>query len=209
MGICKAMLETGITPDFITIDGAEGGTGAAPVVFTNNIGTPINEAISFVHNCLIGIDKRNDIKLIASGKVATGYDMVTKIALGADMCNAARAMMFALGCVQSLSCNTNKCPTGIATNDKSRWRSLDIEDKYIRVSNFQRSTVNSFLDVLGAMGLDNPERLHAGLIQVYTDVGISKSYAEIFPQLGNGDLLAPNLSHNFSTEWKLASADKF
>ena len=129
MSICKAMIKTGIKPDFITIDGAEGGTGAAPVTFTNRLGTPINEAITFVNNCLVGSNLRDDIKLIASGKVATGYDIVTKIALGADACNAARSMMFALGCIQSLHCNTDACPTGVATQQKVRWSSLHVRDK--------------------------------------------------------------------------------
>jgi len=115
MGICKAMLETNITPDFITVDGAEGGTGAAPVEFINRLGIPINEAISFVHNCLVGINMRDKIRLIASGKVATGFDMVKQIALGADMCNAARAFMFSVGCIQAVRCHENTCPTGVTT----------------------------------------------------------------------------------------------
>lgn len=209
MGICKAMLETGITPDFITIDGAEGGTGAAPVIFTNRIGTPINEGISFVHNCLMGIDKRDDIKLIASGKVATAYDMMTKIALGADMCNSARAMMFALGCIQSLSCNTNKCPTGIATQDKTRWQSLDVEDKYLRIANFHKGITHSFLEALGTLGVANPDDLHPAIIRRYTDIGVSKNYAEIFPQLKDGDLLRDDIHEAYKDDWQLASADKF
>lgn len=210
MGICKAMLETGITPDFITVDGAEGGTGAAPVVFTNRLGTPINEGISFVHNCLVGINKRDGIKLIAGGKVATAYDMVTKLSLGADMCNAARAMMFALGCIQSLNCNTNHCPTGVATQEKSRWKSLDVADKYVRVANFQRGTIHSFLELLGAMGVCDPDDLHPGLIQRYVDVGVTKTYAEIFPQLSAGDLLADKPTDTaFTKDWLAATADRF
>ena len=159
MGICKAMIQSGIKPDFITVDGAEGGTGAAPVTFTNRIGTPINESITFVHNCLVGANLRDDIKLIASGKIATGYDMVTKIALGADACNMARAMMFALGCLQSLSCNTDRCPTGIATQNKHRWSVLDVSDKSVRVANFQTRTIHSFCELVGALGIDDPDHL--------------------------------------------------
>ncbi|MCB2090871.1 MAG: FMN-binding glutamate synthase family protein [Alphaproteobacteria bacterium] len=209
MGICKAMLESGIIPDFITVDGAEGGTGAAPVAFTNRLGTPINEAISFVHNCLTGINKRADIRLIASGKVATGYDMVTKMALGADTCNSARAMMFALGCVQSLHCNTNKCPTGIATQDRSRWKSLDVEDKYKRVTNFHHSTIHSFTEILGAMGLDHPGKLIPAHIERYMDDGSRKSFAEFYPGLTDGELLGKNINSAFVSDWKLASADRF
>src|SRR5262249_39362214 len=108
-GIVKAMLETGVTPDFITIDGGEGGTGAAPLEFSDSVGTPLNEGLSFVHYALVGANLRDRMRLIASGKVNTGFQITTKVALGADMCNAARAMMFALGCIQALRCNSNKC----------------------------------------------------------------------------------------------------
>lgn len=209
MAICKAMLQTGIMPDFITVDGAEGGTGAAPVVFTNRLGTPANEAISFVHNCLLGIDKREEIKIIASGKVATGYDLITKIAFGADMCNAARAMMFALGCIQSLKCNTNKCPTGVATQDKARWKSLDVEDKYMRVARFQKATVHSFLEVLGAMGLSKPKDLSPKLIRHYENNAINISYDEIYPMLKKGELLSNNISAAFKKDWELAKSTNF
>lgn len=205
MSICKAMLQTGIMPDFITVDGAEGGTGAAPLAFTNNLGMPCNEAVSFVHNCLVGIDVRDRVKIIASGKIATCYDMVTKMALGADMCNAARAMMFALGCIQSLRCNTNHCPTGVATQEKARWKMLDVEDKYMRVANFQKSTIHSFLEILGAMGIKKPEDLHAGLIRSYTDCGISKSYKEIFPHLDKGELLTKKVRKAYESDWQAAS----
>ena len=165
--LCNVMTKANIYPDFITIDGAEGGTGAAPVEFSNRLGTPINEAIPFVNDCLIALKIRDKIKLVASGKVATGYDMITKIALGADICNSARAMMFALGCVQSLSCNTNKCPTGIATQDKKRWKPLDVEDKYQRVANYHKATIENFLELAEAMGITkiddlSPEHIKHG-----------------------------------------------
>jgi glutamate synthase domain-containing protein 2 len=209
MAICKAMIETGIKPDFITIDGAEGGTGAAPVAFANHLGTPINEAITFVNNCLVGANLRQDIKLIASGKIAIGYDMVTKIALGADGCNAARAMMFALGCLQSLKCNTDKCPTGIATQNKSRWSSLDVSDKSIRVANFHRRTVDSFLELIGALGVSVPDELDPSYIFRYTDVSVSKSYATLYPQLEPGELLNKKASGVYADMWKLAKAGVF
>lgn len=209
MSICKAMIKTGIRPDFITIDGAEGGTGAAPVTFTNRLGTPINEAITFVNNCLVGANLRDDIKLIASGKVATGYDLVTKIALGADLCNAARAMMFALGCIQSLQCNTDACPTGIATQKKVRWSSLHVKDKSLRIANFHKRTMHSFLEFVGALGIDDPDRLDPSYIRRYADLGTSKSFATIYPQLNAGDLLDKNAIGIYADLWKLAKAESF
>ncbi len=209
MSICKAMIKTGIKPDFITIDGAEGGTGAAPVAFTNRLGTPINEAINFVHNCLIGSDLRDDITIIASGKVATGYDMLTKLALGADCCNAARSMMFALGCIQSLHCNTDKCPTGIATQQKSRWSGLDVTDKSARVANFHNRTVHSFLELVGALGLECPSSLEPKHIRKITDTNNSKNYQVIYPHLNKGDLLNAKSKTIYNKLWQIADADEF
>ncbi len=143
-GIVKAMLESGILPDFITVDGAEGGTGAAPLEFSDSVGTPLNEGLAFVHYALVGAGLRDPIRLIASGKVNTGFQIATKVALGADMCNAARAMMFALGCIQALRCNTNRCPTGVATQDPDLVRGLHVGDKSARVARFHRETVKSF-----------------------------------------------------------------
>ena len=209
MSICKAMIKTGIKPDFITVDGAEGGTGAAPVAFTNRLGTPINEAITFVNNCLVGANLRKDIKLIASGKIATGYDMITKIALGADTCNAARPMMFALGCIQSLHCNTDACPTGIATQKKTRWSSLNVRDKSVRVANFHKRTLHSFIELLGALGKDDPDQLDPSHIRRYTDISTSKSYNTIYPQLEPGELLKKNSTSLYADLWKNAKAEEF
>lgn len=209
MSICKAMIKTGIKPDFITIDGAEGGTGAAPVTFTNRLGTPINEAITFVNNCLVGSNLRDDIKLIASGKVATGYDIVTKIALGADACNAARSMMFALGCIQSLHCNTDACPTGVATQQKVRWSSLHVRDKSVRVANFHKRTVHSFLELVGALGRDDPDDLDPSYIRRYADLGTSKSFAVIYPQLNAGELLDKKSTGVYVDLWNQAKAESF
>lgn len=209
MSICKAMIKTGIKPDFITIDGAEGGTGAAPVTFTNRLGTPINEAITFVNNCLVGSNLRDDIKLIASGKVATGYDVVTKLALGADACNAARAMMFALGCIQSLHCNTDAYPTGVATQQKSRWSTMHVKDKSVRVANFHRRTIHSFLEFVGALGIDNPDDLDPSYIRRYANLGTSKSYAVIYPQLKLGELLDKKIEGVYCDLWKQAKAESF
>src|SRR5699024_5339795 len=159
MGICKAMLETSIQPDFITVDGAEGGTGAAPAEFEDFVGTYINEALPFVHNCLTGIGKRDEIVVIASGKVAMGFNMVEKIALGADMCNAARPFMFAVGCIQAQRCHTNSCPTGVTTQNPARTKSLVVGTKALRVRNFHDATIKAFLDMTGTLGIDNPDDL--------------------------------------------------
>ena len=151
LGICKAMLETKILPDFITVDGAEGGTGAAPLEFTNHVGEPLEAGLLFVHNSLVGVNLRDKIRIIASGKVATGFDMVEKIALGADMCNSARGMMMSIGCVQSKQCNANTCPTGVATQNQRLQRGLVVEDKKHRAANFHKNTMRSFCEIVGAM----------------------------------------------------------
>lgn len=165
LSICKAMLETGITPDFITVDGAEGGTGAAPIEFTNRLGMVCLEAVNLVHNALVGVGLRDKIRIIASGKTATSFDLLTKIALGADLVNAARTMMLALGCVQSKHCNTNLCPTGIATQDPARSKAIDIDDKSERVKNFHDNTLASFYELVGSMGLDDPAKLMPQMIK--------------------------------------------
>lgn len=157
--ICKAMVATGMRPDFITVDGAEGGTGAAPLEFSNSIGMPAHDAWIFVHNALVGVGLREHIKIIASGKIMTGFHMLRALALGADACNSARGMMFALGCIQALRCNTNKCPTGVATTDPRLATGLVVPDKAERVKNFHAGTVKGFLELLSAVGLRHPDEL--------------------------------------------------
>ncbi len=205
MGICKAMVKTGIYPDFITVDGAEGGTGAAPLEFSNRLGTPINEAISFVHNCLMGVDCRKHITLIASGKVATGFDMVVKLALGADMCNAARAMMFSVGCIQALRCNTNTCPTGVTTQDPRRTKALVINEKYKRVAAYHAATLKSFLDICGAMGIDTPNQLTPAHIHHRTQNECSNSYAQLYSAVEIGALVSKHVPEVYAADW--ANAD--
>jgi len=165
LGICKAMLETGIKPDFITVDGAEGGTGAAPIEFSNRLGMVCLEAVNFVHNALIGVGLRDEIRIIASGKTATSFDLLAKIALGADVVNAARTMMLALGCIQSKHCNTNNCPTGVATQDPARAKAINIDDKSERIKNFHDNTLTSFYELVGSMGLDDPAKLMPQMIK--------------------------------------------
>ena len=210
MGICKAMLETGILPDFITVDGAEGGTGAAPVEFSDYIGTPLNEGIILVHNCLKGINVRDKVRIIASGKIITGFDMAVKIALGADLCHSARGMMFAVGCIQSLRCNQNTCPTGVATQDKTRMYALNVAEKAPRVHHFHDATVHSLLEVIGAAGLTSPDELEPKHIYRRINEAEVKHYNEIYPFLEAGQLLiGEDLPSAYQSEWAVASAEAF
>jgi glutamate synthase domain-containing protein 2 len=205
MAICKAMLETGITPDFITVDGGEGGTGAAPIEFSNSIGTPLNEGLVFIHNALTGIGVRDRIKLIASGKVSTGVHLFSKLALGADLCNSARSMMFALGCIQALRCNTNTCPTGVATQDAALVKGLVVGDKSERVARFHRATVKSFLEVMAAAGIESPDEISPWHIQRRVNSYEVKHYGEIYHFLKPGELLKDRPAE-YDRPWKHASA---
>jgi len=189
--IVGAMVEQDIYPDFITIDGAEGGTGAAPPEFSNHIGFPLTDGLVFAHQTLIGAGAREHVKLIASGKMISGFSNVRTLALGADICNSARGMMFALGCIQALKCNTNKCPTGIATQDPELIEGLDVDTKAVRVFNFHQLTTRNVSEIVGAIGLDNPGELRPDHIMRKMAGGTySKSYADIFPPLESGSLLS-------------------
>jgi glutamate synthase domain-containing protein 2 len=209
LAICKAMVETGICPDFITIDGAEGGTGAAPVEYSNRFGLPCLEGVNFVHNCLIGIGLRDKIKLIGSGKTATGFDIVTKLSVGADLVNAARTMMLALGCIQSQACNTNKCPTGIATQDPKRGRALNVEQRHKRVASFQQRTLASAFDMIGAMGLDDPDSLFPHLIWRRGAAETNRHFDEVYPTIEANALLGEHVPAQYAVDWELASAETF
>lgn len=151
------MIETGLYPDFIVVDGKEGRTGAAPIEFMDHLGMPLRERLSFVHNALIGIGVRQQIKIGASGKIATGIDMARAFALGADWCNAARGFMFAVGCIQAQSCYTDRCLTGVATQDPSRYRALDVPDKATRVTQFHHQTLHALSEITAAAGLSHPK----------------------------------------------------
>ncbi|MBC7419036.1 MAG: FMN-binding glutamate synthase family protein, partial [Pedobacter sp.] len=207
--ICKAMVETGIYPDYITVDGGEGGTGAAPQEFSNSVGMPLREGLTFVYDVLVGFDLKKHIKLIAAGKVATGFDIVKNIALGADMCNAARGMMFALGCIQALECNRNTCPTGVATQDQSLMKGLVVEDKKVRVKNFHSQTVASAVDLLGAAGLRTPSQLTRAYVNRRVSASKMQSYLEIYPYTPTGSLLETPYPSRFELGMALSSSKSF
>lgn len=209
LSILKAMQQTQDGPDFITVDGAEGGTGAAPLEFSNSVGTPLKEGLSFVHNALVGTGLRQHVTLIASGKVTSGFDMARNIALGADVQNCARAMMFALGCIQALRCNTNRCPTGVATQDPSLASGLVVTDKQLRVANFQRETVHSLLEVVAAAGLAHPNLLRKKHITRRISTLEVRSLAEIYPSLDANILLQGAAPQTWKTMWDNASAIDF
>lgn len=209
LAICKAMVKTGIYPDFITVDGGEGGTGAAPLEFSNSVGMPLREALAFIYDALTGFDIKRHIKLIASGKVATGFDLVKNFALGADMCNSARGMMFALGCIQALECNMNTCPTGVATQDKSLMRGLVVDDKKVRVANFHKQTVSSAIQMLGAAGLTKPCDLHRMYIYRRINHSQIQTYAELFPYIPKGSLLNTPYPSSFELDMAISSENTF
>ncbi len=210
MGIVKAMLETGILPDFIVVDGAEGGTGAAPMEFANHIGAPMREGLLFVHNTLVGANLRDQIKLGAAGKVVSAFDIIRAFALGADWVNAGRGFMFALGCIQSLSCNTNKCPTGVATQSESRQKGLVVEDKGERVYHFHRNTLHALAEMIAAAGLSHPDEIEAHHVVRRFSATEIKTYAQTLFFLKRGELLnAPIDSHFYRENWHAASSATF
>jgi glutamate synthase domain-containing protein 2 len=187
--ICKAMLETKILPDFITVDGGEGGTGAAPLEFTNSMGMPARDAWLFVHSALRGVLLRDSIRIIASGKILTGFHIIRAFALGADLCASARGMMLALGCIQSLRCNTNHCPTGITTQNPSLVYGLDVTDKAERVFRYHRETVRGVLELLGAMGLDRLDEIRPHHIFRRIDDLRVRHFGELYDVLEPGQLI--------------------
>lgn len=209
IAICKAMLLTGIYPDFITVDGGEGGTGAAPQEFSNAVGMPLRDALAFVHDILTGFDLRKHVRIIASGKITSGFDMVKNFALGADMCNVARGMMFALGCIQALECHKNTCPTGIATQNPSLTVGLDVTDKKVRVFNFHRTTVSSAVQLIGAAGLKHPYEIHRALIYRRIGPNMIQTYAESYPPIPAGSLKAKPYPPQYENEMDLSSENTF
>lgn len=210
MALCKAMVETGITPDFIVIDGKEGGTGAAPLEFMDHIGMPLRDGLSFAHNALIGAGLRDRVKLAASGKITSAFDMAKVMALGADWCNAARGFMFAVGCIQAQSCHTGECPTGVATQDPLRQRALVVGDKAERVKNFHHNTLHALSELVAAAGLSHPGALRPHHFQRRASSDKVISFAEQYEQLAPGVLLQnPAASPRYGAAWSLAQSASF
>lgn len=208
--IAKAMLKTGITPDFIVVDGAEGGTGAAPVEFVDHVGTPLREGLRLVHNTLVGIGLREQIKLGASGKVISAFDMARIMALGADWCNSARAFMFAVGCIQAQVCHTGKCPTGVTTQDPKRQEALVVSDKSERVANYHANTLSALAELLGAAGLAHPGDLRPHHIAKRISNSEVRVLSALFPDLKKGELLEGKFRQTiFRVGWPMAQAESF
>jgi glutamate synthase domain-containing protein 2 len=208
LAVCKAMLAEGTTPDFIIVDGAEGGTGAAPLEFADHLGTPLTEGLITVHNALAGVGLRDRIRVGASGKVATGADMVKRMVQGADYTNAARAMMFAAGCIQAQRCHTNRCPVGVATQDPRRARALDVPDKSERVHRFQEATVHSAVQIMASMGVRHPDELRPHMLRRRIDPTTVRSYGELYSWLDKGELLA-DPPQEWTADWLAADPDAF
>ncbi len=212
-GIVKAMLVSGILPDFIVVDGGEGGTGAAPVEFTDHVGTPLQEALLLVHNTLVGANLRAKVKIGASGKIITAFDIARTLALGADWCNSARGFMFALGCVQSQSCHTDRCPSGVATQDPLRQRALVVPDKMARVANFHENTMKALAQLIAAAGLTHPAQLKPHHLVRRVSANQVKLASALLPYLDPGELLDPAQVHRlppvFGLYWPIAQAESF
>jgi glutamate synthase domain-containing protein 2 len=210
MGIVKAMLETGVTPDFIVVDGAEGGTGAAPLEFSDHIGTPMREGLLFAHNTLVGAGLRDRVRIGASGKVVSAFDIACVLALGADWANAARGFMFAIGCIQSQSCHTNRCPTGVATQDHFVQRALVIEDKAERVYNFHRNTLKALASMLAAAGVRHPSELGPHHLVRRVSQTEVKLFSQLHPFLRPRELLQGGTKNEFyGMSWAMARPDSF
>jgi glutamate synthase domain-containing protein 2 len=209
-GIAKAMHETGVVPDFIVVDGAEGGTGAAPAEFIDHVGVPMHEALMLVHNTLVGLDLRERIRVAAAGKIISGFDIARTMAMGADWCNAGRGYMFALGCIQAQSCHTDRCPTGVATQDPKRWKGLDVPDKATRVHNFHENTLKALRDLICAAGLRHPGELGPEHILRRVSPTEVRSIAAIYNFIEPGALLRGVPPHAvFQSFWEEARSDSF
>lgn len=210
MCIVKAMLETGITPDFIVVDGKEGGTGAAPLEFANHIGMPLVDGLHFVHNTLRGAGLRDKIRIGAGGKIVSAFDIARAAALGADWCNSARGFMFAIGCIQAQACHTNACPVGVATQDALRQRAIHVPDKAERVARFHRNTLKALAELVGAAGLSHPSEITPRHFNLRTRNGETSEGQDAFPWLPEGFLIrGEDLGHGLLDRWQRARADSF
>jgi glutamate synthase domain-containing protein 2 len=210
-GIAKAMQETQMLPDFIVVDGGEGGTGAAPMEFTDHVGAPLREALLLVHNTLVGLDLRTRIRIGAAGKVITAFDIARTLALGADWCNAARGFMFAVGCIQSRSCHTDRCPTGVATQDPTRQKALVPADKATRVLHFHENTLKALKEMIAAAGLNHPDEIGPEHIIRRVSSTEVRSLATLHRFVKPGELLGDALPEHpaFRVFWAESRADAF
>lgn len=209
LAIVKAMLATGLTPDFIVVDGKEGGTGAAPSEFIDHMGMPLREGLSFVHFALVGAGLRDQIKLGASGMMISAFDIARTMALGADWVNMARAFMFAVGCIQSQTCHTDRCPTGVATQDADRQRALVVPDKATRVAQFHDKTLMALAEVVGGAGLTHPSQLRRFHFQKRVSESVVKSFMDLYPPLRKGELLTGTEDPRYKNAWRRAQAESF
>jgi glutamate synthase domain-containing protein 2 len=209
-GIVKAMLETGIALDFVVVDGGEGGTGAAPLEYTDHVGAPLREALMLVHNTLVGSGLRGRVRVGASGKMITAFDIVRTMAVGADWCNSARGFLFALGCIQAQTCHTGLCPTGVTTQDPARMRALSLPDKAARVQNFHANTLKAVKELLCTAGLTHTSDLAPEHIVRRISANEVRTLAALYPWVKPGELLSGAAAHAvFQFYWEAARSDTF
>lgn len=210
LSICKAMVATQTYLDFITVDGGEGGTGAAPQEYSDHVGMPLRDALAFVYDALNGFGIKDQIKIIASGKVVSGFDIIRNLSLGADLCNSARGMMFALGCIQALECHANTCPTGVATQDPNLMKGLVPEEKSVRVARFQKETVKSAMDLMASAGIDHPDKVDRSVVSTRVNLGKTQTFEETYPEIKTGSLLdGSTVPNELFKAWKRATVEKF
>lgn len=215
-GIVKAMLETKIVPDFIVVDGSEGGTGASPVEFTNHVGTPLQEGLRLVHNTLVGTNLRDQIKIGCSGKIISSFDMAVAFALGADWCNSARGFMFSVGCIQAQVCDTGFCPTGVTTQDPARQKALVVPNKAERVYNFHNQTLKALKELVEAAGLNHPGEIDAPHIVRRINKNEVRLLSVLLPEMPAGQLLKDepiseslNMPRVYNLYWNKSQASSF
>jgi glutamate synthase domain-containing protein 2 len=204
------MVKTGIKPDFIAVDGGEGGTGAAPLEFSNSVGMPLRDGLSFVYNALEGFGVKREIKIIASGKIVTGFHIFRSLALGADLCYSARGMMLALGCIQARECNRNTCPTGITTQNKHLISGLVVEEKKHHIARYHKETVKSFVELLAAAGMKEPDQVNRSHVYRRIIMNLHQRYDEIYPYIPEGSLLNEStVPKGWEADMALANVDTF
>ncbi|MCW2856532.1 MAG: gltA [Marmoricola sp.] len=209
LAICKAMVAEGVVPDFIVVDGGEGGTGAAPLEYEDHVGTPLTEGLMTVHNALVGAGLRDQIKIGASGKVTSGIDVVKRLIQGADYTNSARAMMMAVGCIQAQTCHTNTCPVGVATQDPKRQRALDVGDKTERVYHYHQQVIEQAMQVMASLGVSNPDGLQLRMLKRRIDHERTRSYEDLFDHLAPGELIEGPRDAGWARDWAAADPDRF